>query len=69
MPQKSKGMDKKLTTMKHEIAQEVSSAQGVFEQNGGRTPLTKGPLAKEPLAKPPKVALWPKVTLWSEPPP
>ena len=49
MPQKSKGMVKKLTTMKHEIAQEVSSAgqratsgQGVFEQNGGRTPRRRG---------------------------
>ena len=42
MPQKSKGMDKKLTTMKHEIAQEASSAQGVFEQNGGRTPRRRG---------------------------
>ena len=74
MPQKSKGMDQKLTTMKHEIAQEVSSAgqtaegdplvratsgQGVFEQNGGRTPLIKpkvtlasGPLAKGPPSAP-----------------
>jgi len=51
MPQKSKGMDKKLTTIKHEIAQEVSSAgqgaasgsgQKVFEQNGGRMPGRRG---------------------------
>jgi tetratricopeptide (TPR) repeat protein len=49
MSRESKGIDKKLAKMKHEIAQEVSSAgqratsgQRVFEQNGGRTPGPRG---------------------------
>jgi TolA-binding protein len=42
MPQKSKGMDKKLTTMKHEIAQAASSPQRGLAQDGGDAPRRRG---------------------------
>jgi hypothetical protein len=64
MSRASKGMDKRLAKMKHEIPPASSPPQRVLPHVGGGTPL-----AKEPLAKPkPKVAPWP-VTLASGPPP